>query len=481
MQLSHLQEARQQQTQRIDPRQIQASEILAWTTVELETAIERELAENPALELRDEEAFASPTAHFATAYNVPAPQASPLGLSRTVSDDTGRTFTLTMVEGGTAVEEDPLERVAGSLTLQEHLRQQVGQVASGKVAELVRCLIESVDERGYLTIDTNDLAEQFHVPQATIEEAVRALQMMEPVGIGARDLRECLTLQVEFLEQNGEGMPLAIRILRSCWDELTGRREERIAVRLRVSRSEVQTAVAFLQRATTPYPGAAFRSTWQSKGGGSAAVRPDIVFHRGEMGFIVEIAREFENTLAVAPLWKKLAERPERTDDEAMRRYIRDHVDRAQNFLVGVTRRGQTLRRIAHALVECQQGFLETGNRAFLRPLTRQFIAEQLSLDESVISRAVMDKWVQLPGGDVVALDAFFGNAHAIRDALTQLVAGEDPAAPYSDDEIADRLTEQGFPLARRTVAKYRSLEKILPARLRRRGTAQGQPGQKAA
>ena len=155
-----------------------------------------------------------------------------------------------------------------------------------------------------------------------------------------------------------------------------------------------------------------------------------------------------------------------------MRRYIRDHVERAQRFLNGVSRRGQTLRRIAAALPELQPGYLETGNRAFLRPLTRQTLAENLSLDESVVSRAVADKWVQLPTGDVIALDAFFGNSHAIRDALAALVAAENPRNPYSDDEIADILSAQGFPLARRTVAKYRSLEKILPARLRRRSLA---------
>ena len=96
-------------------------------------------------------------------------------------------------------------------------------------------------------------------------------------------------------------------------------------------------------------------------------------------------------------------------------------------------------------------------------------LAEELELDESVISRAVADKWAQLPGGEMVPLDAFFGNAHAVREALVALVSREDPREPLSDDEIADKLSAQGFPLARRTVAKYRGLEKILPARLRKR------------
>src|SRR5262249_27181852 len=123
-------------------------------------------------------------------------------------------------------------------------------------------------------------------------QAIQALQTMDPPGVGARDLHECLTLQAEFLEQSGEGCALSVRILKNCWEELITRREDRIASRLRVTRAEVQKAVSFLQRATTPYPGAAFRTSWQSRGTGSTpAVRPDIIFHRGEMGFTVELTR----------------------------------------------------------------------------------------------------------------------------------------------------------------------------------------------
>jgi len=302
---------------------------------------------------------------------------------------------------------------------------------------------------------------------------VKALQAMDPAGVGARDLRECLLLQAEYLEQTGEGHPLARRVLTQCWDELAARREERIASRLRAPQADIRTAVRFIRESLTPYPGSAFRPSSMprgaSPGGAAPSVRPDLIFHRTEAGFLVELTRDFEQVLVIAPMWQKLAEQPERRSDEAMRRYVRDNVERAQAFLNGVSRRGRTLRAIAQSLVECQQGYIETGNRAFLRPLTRQSLAEKLGLDESVISRAVTEKWAQLPTGEVVPLDAFFGNAHAVREALVLLIAGEDPANPYSDDEIADALTAQGFPLARRTVAKYRGLEKILPARLRKR------------
>lgn len=486
MRLTHSVENRQQQTQRIDPRQILASEILAWTTAELEAAVERELSENPALEMRegasvwgqggagaslDGEARDASLNMISGGAAAASPKSDDIG----VGAERGPSLNHPPA-GAEAWEDDPLERIAMSRSLRDFLRDQVGQVADPSLADITRYLIEWVDDRGYLTADLAEVADKFHVAPSVVEEAVSALQSMEPCGVGARDVRECLRIQVEYLSQTGEAHPLAKRILQTCWDDLVAHREERIASRLRSNLAEVRNALRYLRHALTPYPGAAFRPSSASKSAveSGAAVRPDIVYQRTEAGFSVEITRDYEEALIVAPLWRKLTERgPDRDTDESLRRYIKEHVERAQTFLNGLSRRGRTLRLIAHSLAHIQQGFLETGNRAFLRPLTRQILAEELELDESVISRAVAEKWAQLPGGEMVPLDAFFGNAHAVREALVSLVAGEDPQNPLSDDEIADHLTAQGFPLARRTVAKYRGLEKILPARLRKRGDSE--------
>ncbi len=450
MRLAVAVEARLQQTQRIDPRQILASEILTWTTTELEAAIERELAENPALEVKDGESL--------PVLEAPAPP--PPDRERRLARD----------YAGDENDDDPMDRVASSLSLRDHLRDQVGQVASGRCATLVRCLIEQVDERGYLMADMAETMESLRVSPEEFESAVDALQAMDPPGVGARDLRECLLLQAEYLEQVGEGDPLATPVLRRCWDDLVAHREARIASRLGVPLEAVRTTLHFVQQALTPYPGNAFRPSWESRPkSGAALVRPDIVFRRTEAGFVVEVPGDYSQALTLAPLWQRLAERPDTCADDSMRRYVREHVERVEGFLQGLTRRGRTLRAIAGALAELQQGYLETGNRAFLRPLTRASLSERLGLDESVISRAVADKFAQLPSGEVIPLDAFFGNAHAVREALLMLVSSEDPTTPYADEEIADLLTAQGFPLARRTVAKYRGLEKILPARLRKR------------
>lgn len=475
MRLSQTIEARQQQTQRIDPRQILASEILSWNTQELEAAIERELAENPALEVRegesvrrDDDPVVAPTS---------APDPAPLRLDADRSTEPRERLpdppTLTLIGPGDEI--DPFDRVAQSLSLREHLRQQVGQVLAlhpDAHEDLLRYLIECVDDRGYLVTDIDEATEGFRVSRTQVEASVTALQAMDPPGIGARGLRESLRLQAEYLDSTGEGHPLAARIVNLCWDDLTANREERIAARLKAPRETVQEALAFLRRALTPYPGSSFRPEGaHGTGGGAPPVRPDVIFHRTEAGFLVELARDFEQVLAIAEMWRDLSG-GDAPADESMRRYVRDHVDRAQSFLNGVSRRGRTLRAIARELAREQIGFLETRNRAFLRPLTRQTLAERLKLDESVISRAVADKWAQLPSGEIVALDDFFGNSQAVREALLQIIQEEDPSHPLSDDELAERLTAQGHPLARRTVAKYRGIERILPARLRKRRVA---------
>lgn len=471
MRLSQTLEARQQQTQRIDPRQILASEILAWTTEELEAALERELAENPALEARESDAFSG----LATASSSAEPLALTIaagGKTESTSPSESNTTPALQLMGGGLDEEDPLDRVASNTTLREHLRAQVGQVRGQVPEELLRYLIENVDDRGYLVADVEEMAERFRLTRNTIEEAVKALQRMDPAGVGARDLRECLLLQIDYLDQTGEGHALARKILTRCWDELVAHREDRIASRLKATPTDVSRAIRFLQQALSPYPGALFRPSDHRSLASAPVVRPDILFLRTEAGFVVELARDFEQLVSVAPLWKRLADGSESHSDEAMRRYIRDHVDRAQSFLAGVSRRGRTLRAIAREIARVQQGYLETRNRAFLKPLTRQALAEKLKLDESVISRAVADKWAQLPSGEIIPLDAFFGNSQAVREALLNLISSENPNNPYSDDEIAAILTEQGFPLARRTVAKYRGIERILPARLRKRKVA---------
>ncbi|MGB9588972.1 MAG: RNA polymerase sigma-54 factor, partial [Armatimonadota bacterium] len=154
------------------------------------------------------------------------------------------------------------------------------------------------------------------------------------------------------------------------------------------------------------------------------------------------------------------------TDQE--KKHIVEYVERADLFIRNINQRRKTLRRIARCITDLQHGFLDTGSKLYLRPLTRATIAEILNLHESTVSRAIANKYVQLPNEEVVPFDFFFQSSPSISDMIAQLIASEDKSHPLSDQEIANILTERGYPIARRTVVKYREAQKILSSRQRR-------------
>jgi RNA polymerase sigma-54 factor len=150
------------------------------------------------------------------------------------------------------------------------------------------------------------------------------------------------------------------------------------------------------------------------------------------------------------------------------RKHVVEFVERADLFIKNINQRRKTLRAIARAIVELQQGYLEMGAKSFLRPLTRTKLARSLEMHESTVSRATANKYVQLPNQEVVSFDFFFDNSLCVKDMIGQMIASEDPHSPLSDQQIAEMLQARGLNIARRTVVKYREAQKILSSRQRR-------------
>src|SRR4029079_19673057 len=148
------------------------------------------------------------------------------------------------------------------------------------------------------------------------------------------------------------------------------------------------------------------------------------------------------------------------TEDE--RKHVVEHVERAEQFIRSLNQRRQTLRQITRSIVDAQTGFLETGSRQFLRPLTRTSIGRILTVHESTVSRATANKYVQLPNQEVVSFNVFFNASLSVKDAIEDLISNEDPSQPLSDQQIVNLLAEKGVRVARRTVVKYRESQKIL-------------------
>jgi RNA polymerase sigma-54 factor len=330
-------------------------------------------------------------------------------------------------------------------------------------------LVGSLDEDGYLQVDVAEVAEECGATVERVQHVLARLQTLDPVGIGARDLRECLLIQLDYLEhEEGLTHPLAREIVLFHLPEMAERRYQQIARALNAPVAAVTEACEFIRRELNPYPsrqGESFRPGSGERR--TARVLPDIIIARGEHGFEVDVVESQKFELQISPTYRDLLERMEKDPEQFAaeeREHVRHHVSRARLFLDSVRQRRETMRRIAECLVDEQRDFLERGVRS-IKPLTRAAVAEKLGLHESTVSRATAKKYAMLPDRRVIPLSDFFTPSLGPKDVIREIIASE--SQPLTDAEIASRLRERGIVIARRTVAKYRAEMGILPAGLR--------------
>ena len=464
----------QVQQQRIDPKIIMANTLLQMSGLEIQQTIEQELTQNPALEMEEEQPC---TGCELAPFMCEQCQHNPQVRHESQSVDEISLHDLEYAFDASAPDpdeqSDPLSRIRAEVSLQEHLREQLRNTVSGRLYDIGDYLINYINESGYLECDLLEVTLELDASDEELAEAVSIIQTFDPPGVGARDLHECVLIQLCYLAEEGQGNPIAERIVSDYWEEMKTRRLNRIARRLKIKLEQVQEAVDFIRTKLSPYPAAGFRSPWDYKTSDSKTViRPDAVIHRLPTGHEVEIVGNEFLTLTVNPYYRQLYNemrnsRSKHSEDE--KKHVTEYVERADLFIKNLNQRRKTLRSITKCIAEYQQGYLETGSKFYLRPLTRVKVAEMLSMHESTISRATANKYVQLPNEEVVPFDFFFQSSPSVTDMIAQMIAREDTAHPLSDQEISNILTQQGHPVARRTVVKYRESQKILSSRHRRR------------
>jgi RNA polymerase sigma-54 factor len=311
-----------------------------------------------------------------------------------------------------------------------------------------------------------------------VEAVLEALQSLDPPGIGARDLRECLLIQLAAFEERGEAPPLARRIVDEHLRAMGEHHFAEIARELGTTMTQVKHAWRFIKSNLNPYPAHAFEYADVPDLGLSLAsdrstiVRPDVVIRETPQGFEAEVIEQRRFRFRVDGMYSSLyrqshgsaARHGSLSDRE--RQHIREYASRARFFIECMRQRWDTLSTIADALIVIQHDFLKDGVR-HLKPLTRGELAAAVGLHESTVSRATAHKYVLLPSGRTIPFDDFFDGSLAAKDLLHELIATENPARPLSDEELAVRLNARGLAVARRTVAKYREALGILPSRLR--------------
>ncbi len=481
MQLDQAQLGSQSQTVNISAKLIASIKVLQYSSEELEQAIAQELIENPALELEE---IVQCLRCGATLVAGLCPncernnEQNADGRDDLASWDDFQELRSTTSSSSDDGTYNPLDFVRSGGTLQEFLMRQLGASLSGDDFPIVEYLIGNLDSHGYITATVEEAAETLRVPVERIELALQALQALDPPGIGARDLRECLLIQLGAFEGEGEVPPLARLLVQDHLRALGEHHFAEIAREVGVSSTEVKRIWEFIRANLNPYPAHAFESgdvPGLALGAGTergVIVRPDVVIRRTEHGFEAEVVERRRFRFGMNSVYRSLylQARMQRNNDESLdesdKQHIRQYVTRARFFMACMRQRWGTLSTIANALIEHQYEFLDKGVR-YLKPLTRGELADYVSLHESTVSRATANKYVLLPEGRTIPFDDFFDGSLAAKDILRELIDGESAIKPLSDEDLASLLNERGVPLARRTVAKYREALGILPSRLR--------------
>src|SRR5919199_1860934 len=459
------------QTLKVSPRLVAANYILELSSQELQQAIATELNDNPALELVE-----IPTCRVCGSEL----QGSicPRCIQRQKSGSAPSSESHSYSYDGDSQDSrsrapddedfDPLTRVASEQTLSEKLLMDMGAALPDEDMPIAEYLVGSLDEKGYLAVRVEDVAYELSVSVDTVRAVLRVLQAQEPVGIGARNLRECLSIQIAHLEERGMSQPHAREIVTQFLTELGEHKFGRIAHELKISQQEVADVWEFVKTKLNPHPAHGFSPTNASDRDTRAMyIIPDVVISRGPDEFEVEVVESRRFVLRVNPMYTRLSADLHRSSaamnpDE--KRHVQQYVGRAKLFIANINQRRQTLYNITRCLVDQQREFLEHGVR-HLKPLSRAAVAQELGVHESTVSRATASKYVMLPNGEVIPYAHFFTPSLSVKDIMKEVIEKE--GKPLTDSEIVERLKDQGIHIARRTVAKYRMQLAILPSSMR--------------
>jgi len=484
---------RQRQQLVMTPKLQQALKLLQMPAIELQQMLKQEIMENPLLEeIEDFEEIAEDD-HNEEAEATTEPGADgdpPIEAPAEKDPDEPET----RLEGGEAGEEQvdwdeyfndgfDLGRSSAEEEHQEEFFEKVpvakqsftdtlmGQLRIAtddeRVLQIGDYIIGSLDESGYLTSDLEELAHTFSCTLEEVDRALELIQSFDPPGVGARNLQECLLLQLRF---RGEDDTLAATIIRDHFDEFKQKKYVEIARKLRISVQDVQDQCKLIAT-LDPKPGLEVVAE------DPKYVIPDLVVDSVDGKYVVYLNDRNVPRLRVSQAYHDELMREVRDGDSQAKDFINARLKSAKWLIQTIEQRRRTMVKVMECIVRKQRDFFDKGT-AFLKPLTLQQVASEINMHESTVSRVTTNKYVQTPRG-VFELKFFFSSslgtqdggevsAKSAKDKIRRIIEGETTRAPLSDQKIADMLKKDGLNIARRTVAKYREQLNILPARMRK-------------
>ncbi len=475
---------RQTQSLVLAPQLRQSLKILQVAAMDLRTVIQEELQANPTLEElpMDGVSLEQETSDAHEHDNGPsnddaAPGGDEMDFSKefeilTKLDQDWRDYMSNAGGSQPHTSEDDEKRqhffdsLVSETSLQEYLMSQAEMAdVDDATIEAMRYLVGSLDDRGFLTQSIPDIALQTGLPLDAVQSAHALLKTLEPAGIGAADLKECLALQ---LVAKGRGDSLAARIVRNHFPLLIRRRIPDIARRSGATLEDVQHAIEEIGT-LDPAPGRRFADD------SNRVVTPDVTVEKDGDEWKIELNSDYIPRLRISNTYKDLIAKGSLNRQE--RDYLRERIRSGRFLINSIEQRQQTIERITREIIKVQGEFFEEGVSR-LRPLTMTQIADTVGVHETTVSRAIANKYIRTPHG-VFEFKYFFTPGYksdggdavsntSVKEMINDLIDIEDRSRPYSDQDLVAKLQDKGIKIARRTVAKYREELGILPSNLRR-------------
>ena len=472
--------------QKLSPQQIQYIKLLQLPTLALEQRIKAEMEQNPLLEEGEDEEE--------TEFDEPAAADDDRASDDASSSDDEFDWDeflnapddlygyKAQVDHSAEEDERDLPMPSAS-SLAESLRDQVGLLDLGETEELVADqIIGSIDEDGYLRRPVESILDDVMfnygvvIDAADVERVLSKIQRLDPVGIAARDLRECLLVQLDVMGDEVDGRENAVDVLRDCYKQFTMKHFDAIQRKLGIDEYDLKEAYDLI-RSLDPKPGEGDFAQQTNY------ITPDFTVERDGDDFRISLngrnAPELRVNRHYREMWNDLSAKTTKGDDKASetKDFLKTRMESARWFISSIQQRRNTLLRVMEAIVQIQRDFFEHGE-GHLKPMILKDIADIIKMDISTVSRVVNGKYVQTEYG-VYELKHFFSEGitgedgeevsnKEVKALLERIVSEEDKARPWSDQKLADLLKEEGYPIARRTVTKYREQLGVPVARLRR-------------
>ncbi|HEX7151838.1 MAG TPA: RNA polymerase factor sigma-54 [Thermoanaerobaculia bacterium] len=448
----------------------QAIKLLQLSKLELQEVLNQELLENPLLEETAEEAKAEESQQEETAEakseteeSKPADQVQEKEKDSFDEIDYDAYFQDYIEYGynprgmGEEHEEFPIENtLTRPPNLSDHLSWQLSMSdASPRIKEIAGFIIGNIDEDGYLRATSEEIMASGGYGAKEVEDAIQTVQTLDPIGVGARDLRECLLLQLDFLEVE---VPLVDVIIRDHWDEFMQRKFVQIAKALSIDMKTLEGIVEIIKH-LDPKPGRKYSNER------AIYVEPDVYVHKVGDEYIIVLNEDGMPKLRINGSYRAMLNSMDSKSDGETVNYIKDKIRSAVWLIKSLDQRQRTIYKVAESIVKHQREFLERGID-FLRPLVLRDVADDIQMHESTVSRVVSNKYMHTPRG-LFLMKYFFHSgidsdtgedisSLTVKKKIQGYIEAEDPRKPLSDSKIMKILNDEGINIARRTVAKYR-------------------------